>query len=126
MDRRSPATVVWLVGPDRDLDLIPVRVLEKSRVGAGAVGAPFAWLGNADAAGVHALFPGRLDGDDAEAGEAEQSEARPGLVVRRDEEDRFGDAPANGFVLLEVTPPAKGREQRVVERRAPLEVGYLQ
>ena len=56
------------------------------------------------------------------------SSPKPGLrvVVVGDEEDRFGDSPADRPVLLEMAPPAKGREQRVVERGAPLEIGDLQ
>src|SRR5262249_23095853 len=108
-----------LVGPDRDLDLVPVRVLEEGRVGAGTVGAPLAGPEPLGPTGTHPAFPGCLASHDPQPGEAEQAEPGLGLVVGSDEEDWFGDAPADRFVLLEVAPPAKGREQRVVERRAP-------
>src|SRR5947199_1506177 len=114
------------VRPDRDLYLVPVRVLEKCRVGAGAVGATLARLGHHGATAVHATFPGRLDGDDPERGEAEQAEAGLRLVMRSDEEDGFGDTPTDRFVLLEVAPPAKRGKQPVVKRAAALEVGNLQ
>ncbi len=45
--------------------------------------------------------------------------------MRGDEEDRLGDSPADRLVLLEMAPPPKGREHRVVERRAAIEVGGL-
>src|SRR5215217_9371860 len=105
-----------LVGPDRDLYLVPVRVLEESRVGAGAVGTALARLGDLDATGAHPAFPGGLHRDDAEPRKADQTETGLGLMVGGYEEDRLGDAPADRFVLLEMAPPAKGRKQRVVER----------
>src|SRR6478672_11872108 len=75
------------VGADRDLDLVPVRVLEECRVRARARGAALAGLADADPAGFDAVLPGGLDRDDPEAGEAEQPEARRGRVVLGDEED---------------------------------------
>ena len=105
---------------------VPVGVAQKSRVGTGAVGAALAGLADGGAARGHALLPRGLHGDDAQPGEAEQAEAGFGRMVGGDEEDRFGDAPADRLVLLEVAAPAKRRQQRVVEGRAPLEVGDLQ
>src|SRR6478609_7221039 len=104
-----------LVGPDGDLDLVPVGVLDERRVGAGAMRAPLARVADVDATRPHRPLPGRLDGDDPEPGEAEQPETRLGLVVSGDEEDRLGDSPADRFVLLEMAPPTERGEHRVVE-----------
>src|SRR5919106_4040719 len=114
-----------LVTAHRHLDFVPVGVAQERRVGAGAVRAPLTRLADPLAAVGNALLPGGLDRDDAEAGEAEQAEARLRRMVRGDEEDRLGDTPPDRLVLLEVAPPAQRREQRVVEGRAPLEVGDL-
>src|SRR3954464_8646426 len=126
MCRQAPARWRASVGPDGDLDLVPVRVLEKGRVGTRAVGAALAGLRDHGAAAVHAACPSRLDGDDPERGEAEQAKARLRLMVEGDEEDGFGDAPTDRFVLLEVAPPAERGKQRVEERATPIEVGNLQ
>src|SRR5690349_8297377 len=102
-----------LIGPDGDLDLVAVGVLEESRERARAVGAAFARLRDARAAGFHPVFVGRLHRDDAEPGDAEQAVTRVRAMVGGDEEDRFGDAVADRFVLIEVSPPTEWGEHRV-------------
>src|ERR1700733_5539245 len=104
------------IGADGDLDLVTVGVLEKCRVGAGAVGATFARLGDAGAAGADAVLVGRLHRDDAEPAHAEQAVSRLRVVVGGDEEHRFRDAPTDRFVLVEMAPPTQRGEHRVVER----------
>src|SRR3954453_2839473 len=54
-----------LVGRDRGLDLAPGGVLADPGVGAGAGRAALARVADVDAAGFHAVLPGRLDGDDS-------------------------------------------------------------
>ena len=56
------------------------------------------------------------------------SRPKPGLrrVVGGDEEDGFGDAAADGLVLLVVAPPAQRGQHRVVERGTAIEVADLQ
>ena len=88
--------------------------------------AALARIADADAARFDPVLPGGLDRDDPERREAQQSEPRLRLVMGGDEENGFGDAPAHGFVLLEVTPPPEGGEHRVVEGRAAVEVGDLE
>src|SRR5213080_113312 len=102
MGSAGPAPVS--VGADGDLDLVPVRVLEKGGVGARSVRALLARIADADAARFDPVLPGRLDRDDAQCREAQQSEAGLRLVLAGDEEDRFGDAPADRLVLLEMPP----------------------
>ena len=71
-------------------------------------------------------LPGRLDGDDAEAGEAEQAEA--GLGSWWAAMKKTGLAMPQPIVSssLEVAPPAQRRQQRVVEGGAALEIGDLE
>src|ERR1700742_5394286 len=86
------------IGADGDLDLVTVGVLEKCRVGTGAVGATFARLGDTGAAGPDPVLVCRLHRDDAEPANAEQAVCRLGVVVGVDKEHRIGDAPTDQFL----------------------------
>src|SRR3954452_10296654 len=115
-----------LIGPDGDLDLVPVRVLEKGGVGPRAVRALVARVADADAARFDPVLPGRLDRDDAQGREAQQPEPGLGVVLAGDEEDRFGDAPADRLILLEMPSPAQRGQHRVVEGGTAVEIADLQ
>ena len=83
-------------------------------------------VGDAGTARFHPVLPGRLDGDDPERREAQQAEAGLGIVLAGDKEDRFGDAPADRLILLEMPPPAQRGQHRVVEGGGPVEIADLQ
>jgi hypothetical protein len=47
-------------------------------------------------------------------------------VLGGDEEDGFGDAPADRLILLEMAPPSQRGQHRVIEGGAAVEVANLQ
>src|SRR5690349_12185431 len=111
---------------DRDLDVIAIGILEEGRIGARGGTAGGAGLADAGAAGALTGLPGRLDGCDPVGGEADLAEAGLGPAARGDVEGGLCDPPADNAVLVVVAAPAQGREQRVIESGAALQVIRLE
>src|SRR5262249_24596756 len=113
------------VARDRDLDPVTVRIADVGRVVGATVLGPRTGGPVVASAGRNRALPGRPHRRGPAGGEADVAAAGDRGPLRRREEHRPNDPPADPLLLRDLAAPAKRPEQSVVEASAALEMGNI-